>query len=43
MKEMSNKSELERIIRKLVEDTRESIISVEKDKTYKKKNDEASL
>jgi hypothetical protein len=43
MKEMGNKSELEKLIRKLVEDTREAIIGAEKEKTiYKRKNDEMS-
>jgi hypothetical protein len=43
MKEMSNKSELEKIIRKLVEDVRESIIIAEKDKSsYRRKTEELS-
>ena len=43
MKEMSSKSELQKIIRKLVEDIRESIIQTEKGKyTPKKRGDDMS-
>jgi hypothetical protein len=42
MREMSNKSELERIVRGLVEDVRESIIEVEKDRSRGKKGGEMS-
>lgn len=40
MKEMSNKSELEKVVRKLVEDVRESIIEAEKGKHASKRKTE---
>ena len=40
MKELNSKSELEKIIRKLVEDTREEIYENEKQKSLNKKQSE---
>ena len=40
MKEINNKSELENIIRKLVEDVRDSIVELEKEKPKRKRKDD---
>ena len=43
MKEMGNKSELERIVRGLVEDVRESIVEVEREKNNSRKRSSPEL
>ena len=40
MKEMSSKSELEKIIRKLVDDVRDSVVELERERMKKRKSDD---
>lgn len=40
MREVGNKSELEKIIRKLVDDVRDSIVEVERERARRKRNDD---
>lgn len=40
MKEVTSKSELEKIIRKLVDDVRDSIVEVERERARKRRTDD---